>query len=548
MRKVCLFLLVFIIFGSHLLFADEVDDLIRQLDDPDMSKVKTAISKLHFQHGQDPRVVDSFIRLLKTHPDEFVRQSAAQMLGFRDSLDPEAGELLIQILTNDSSQFVRPHAAEALRKYKNVRSLKPLAQALGNKEDLTRLWGLQSILELAKENIKDPDIVDQVLQALSDSDPECRGFAASVLGHYKESRTVDPLIRLLKDQAPVVRAYTAGALGMIGDKRAIKELSRLTNDSDENVRGWVAQALKDLGASAEDAEKAGELRSALDRYVAEVPAKPYDFELRKKIIQIANQLNPKPAVPEDARQAMARGQVEFRDAKSTEDLHKAAQEFQSASNRAPWWPDAYYNLGLVREKLRQFEDALFNLNLYLEASPTAGDIESVKQKIYEVEYAKKKFDDANRLMVDGALLVQKNQYEEAIPLLEKAIQTDPNHGEAHAYLGDAHYHLKQHKEAVPELEQAIQLGEKKLKNYVMLGWCYSVVQEDIDLAIETYEQGLKEATDLFDIYWKSEADYYLGIWYEKKQNVEEAIRHYEEAVKSAHSEKEDIQRRLDSLR
>lgn len=76
-------------------------------------------------------------------------------------------------------------------------------------------------------------------------------------------------------------------------------------------------------------------------------------------------------------------------ASSEEGFKLAASELEEAIRLAPWWNKPYYNLGLVREKLKDYEAAIRNLELYLLAAPRAVDAEAVRHKIYELEGARK---------------------------------------------------------------------------------------------------------------------------------------------------------------
>jgi tetratricopeptide (TPR) repeat protein len=83
---------------------------------------------------------------------------------------------------------------------------------------------------------------------------------------------------------------------------------------------------------------------------------------------------------------MGRGTAAFKVAESPDDFKLAAEEFKKASDVAPWWPEAYFNLGLVKEQQKEYEKAIFDLKLYLLAAPQGPDAKSVKQKIYEMEF------------------------------------------------------------------------------------------------------------------------------------------------------------------
>lgn len=154
---------------------------------------------------------------------------------------------------------------------------------------------------------------------------------------------------------------------------------------------WASAA---YGAGEEEmaraAEQKGKLREALPHYVSALGSASEggadDQRLREKIIGIAQKLDPLPAIPEEAKRHMGRGKAAFKVAENPEDSKTAADEFKKASDLAPWWGDAYFNLGLAYEQAKMYREAVFNLKLYLLAAPGSPDAEKVKEKLYELEF------------------------------------------------------------------------------------------------------------------------------------------------------------------
>jgi cytochrome c6 len=131
-------------------------------------------------------------------------------------------------------------------------------------------------------------------------------------------------------------------------------------------------------------------REQLSQYVAQLQKNPSDDDLRGKIIKLALTLDPKPAIPDDAAVAAAKGKTIFTNASSPDDLKAAAAAYADASNLAPWVPDYYYNEGLALEKAGQFDDAITALNVYLMAAPDASDTNDVRGRIEGIKYEKEK--------------------------------------------------------------------------------------------------------------------------------------------------------------
>lgn len=125
----------------------------------------------------------------------------------------------------------------------------------------------------------------------------------------------------------------------------------------------------------------------LRQMVEQLQKSPTDNALRENIIKLAQELKPAPAVPEEAERRMARGTAAFKGARSVADYRDAAKEFEQATLVAPWYGDAYFNLGVAQDKAENYEAALHSLKLAQLASP---EVKEIKALIYEVEYRKER--------------------------------------------------------------------------------------------------------------------------------------------------------------
>jgi hypothetical protein len=92
------------------------------------------------------------------------------------------------------------------------------------------------------------------------------------------------------------------------------------------------------------------------------------------------------AVSDEARRHLDRGQAAIEMA----NLNDAVKEFQEAIELDPKWPDPYYTLGMVQNRLERYDDALKNLKSYLQLAPNAKDAQEVKQLINKIEYMRDK--------------------------------------------------------------------------------------------------------------------------------------------------------------
>jgi len=91
---------------------------------------------------------------------------------------------------------------------------------------------------------------------------------------------------------------------------------------------------------------------------------------------------------------MDRAQAAIEMAKTPGDLEDAIREFQQAATLAPNWPDPYYQMGMLQDKLERYDDALKNLRRNLQLDPQAANAPQVIQHINKIEYKKEKAEKA----------------------------------------------------------------------------------------------------------------------------------------------------------
>ncbi len=138
------------------------------------------------------------------------------------------------------------------------------------------------------------------------------------------------------------------------------------------------------------AEQAGKFREALTHYTAALQSftegSSDDQRLREKIIAIAQKLNPRPAIQEEAERYLLRGEAAVEVAVDEGGFDKAAKEFKGALRFAPWSSQGYFNLALVEEKAGRYKESIRNWKLYLLAAPNAADAKDVRAKLVKLEY------------------------------------------------------------------------------------------------------------------------------------------------------------------
>lgn len=128
-------------------------------------------------------------------------------------------------------------------------------------------------------------------------------------------------------------------------------------------------------------------REELKQMVEQLQQSPNDTALREKIIKLSTSIKPAPTIPEEAERRMARGAAAFKGATSVAGYQDAAKEFEQATLAAPWYGDAYYNLGVAQDKAGDYEAALRSLKL---AQLASHDSKATKMLIYEVEFRNEK--------------------------------------------------------------------------------------------------------------------------------------------------------------
>lgn len=124
----------------------------------------------------------------------------------------------------------------------------------------------------------------------------------------------------------------------------------------------------------------------LNQMVEQLRKTPNDNALREKIIKLALEVDPAPAVSPEAKRAFVMGGIYQKEARSLEDFGLAVKAFQDATMAAPWWGDAYYNLSVSLESAKRYDEAKVALTLYLLTSPK--DAEQAQERLYAIDAKK----------------------------------------------------------------------------------------------------------------------------------------------------------------
>ncbi len=114
---------------------------------------------------------------------------------------------------NDKDFFIRDVAAKALTQIGDIQAIKPLVDALKDKNRNMRWSAATSLGKLGVGG------VEQLISCLKDDDPEVRKASAKSLGLIGEAKAVEPLAHLLNDKDKNVVKAAAESLEKMGDKR-----------------------------------------------------------------------------------------------------------------------------------------------------------------------------------------------------------------------------------------------------------------------------------------------------------------------------------------
>lgn len=126
-------------------------------------------------------------------------------------------------------------------------------------------------------------------------------------------------------------------------------------------------------------------REELQQMVEQLQKTQNDNALREKIIKLAQELKPVPAIPEEARRSFIIGEALFKQAKNLRPAYEAAKAFRTATTLAPWWSDAYWNLAVAEQLAGQYVSAKESLRLYLLTNPSAADRRVAQDRLYAID-------------------------------------------------------------------------------------------------------------------------------------------------------------------
>ena len=197
-----------------------------------------------------------------------------------------------------------------------------------------------------------------------------------------------------------------------------------------------------------------------------------------------------------------------------DDPEKACSDFEKVVDLNPGFRNALYNLGVVYISLKRWEDAREVFRSQLVLKPGDSDAFYHMGLIHEIG----------------------RDTDQAMECFQKAVDIDPHHFEARFQLSLLHARKRytdplHRQKAIAQLRSLVEIYEEsedfdRIHDALfLLGGLYDDDPNDIDLAIEAYENGLRLAD------WSAEVHNNLGVLYSRKGAIDKAVKEFREAIK-----------------
>lgn len=184
----------------------------------------------------------------------------------------------------------------------------------------------------------------------------------------------------------------------------------------------------------------GNLRQALqlclDHLWVSAPGS-YQRPIMKKAISIVRLLDPQPAIPEDAVRHATRAETFLKSATDINGTNKALDEFEAALRLAPWWADAWFNLGIAQKNASNPVSAIESLQMFLLAAPNDPAAPQVQREIYSLEVEAESPYQWSGQWTDGtSIYYVQRENDQANVMFVKPDSIDKNDG---FHAGDLHF-------------------------------------------------------------------------------------------------------------
>ena len=232
--------------------ASAVPELLPNLGDASADVRESAARALEQIGAPAARpAVSALVRLLNGDANADVRRRAALALG---RIDPASHEVIAEAarsLRADRDTTVRVSAAVLLLASRDAaaRASDALTQALSDESSAVRLYSAAALAHTPGGE----SAVPRLIASAGDADPVVRAEAIGLIVELQRDRPdlVDLLVNALRDIDPEVRGAAADALGSLGRRArpALPALGALLRDPDESVRERVLRAVRTIRRS-----------------------------------------------------------------------------------------------------------------------------------------------------------------------------------------------------------------------------------------------------------------------------------------------------------
>lgn len=184
--------------------------------------------------------IESLISALKSGSKEDAEIAIEKVKDFPDV------ESLPVLIANLSNRFwtVRKRSADIL-KGKGKVVIPMLASALKDDNPDVIFWSMKILGEM-----KEKEGRDLLLENLTSSDPNRRGWACEAIGNYNDPNVIKALIERFADESWPVRKKAAQSLARIGED-ATPMLTEASKSPNEDISYWADRTLDNIQAIKE---------------------------------------------------------------------------------------------------------------------------------------------------------------------------------------------------------------------------------------------------------------------------------------------------------
>ncbi|PSH03394.1 MAG: hypothetical protein CXZ00_12605 [Acidobacteria bacterium] len=129
-------------------------------------------------------------------------------------------------------------------------------------------------------------------------------------------------------------------------------------------------------------------QAKFEQYLRALQQYPGDELMRGKVIQLCLTLPEFPKTPDEARQLFLLGTSKIKLAKSVPELAEPVTLLRKATDLAPCWANAYYNLASALDLSGKYDDATTALNHYLELRPPEAEAHEARSRLATLQTLK----------------------------------------------------------------------------------------------------------------------------------------------------------------